>query len=30
LFNGAIKIDAAMLATISYIFVFLVGGFTGM
>jgi len=30
LFNGAIKVDAAMLATISYIFVFLVGGFTGM
>lgn len=30
LFNGAIKIDAAMLGAISYIFVFLVGGFTGM
>lgn len=30
LFNGAIKIDAALLAGISYIFVFLVGGFTGM
>ena len=30
LFNGAIKVDAALLATISYIFVFLVGGFTGM
>ena len=30
LFNGAIKVDAALLAAISYIFAFLVGGFTGM
>ena len=30
LFNGAIKVDAALLAAVSYIFVFLVGGFTGM
>jgi hypothetical protein len=28
--NGALKIDAALIATISFIFFFLVAGFTGM
>lgn len=30
LLNGALKIDAALIAVISYIFFFLVAGFTGM
>ena len=30
LVNGALKVDAAVLATISYIMLFLVSGFTGM
>lgn len=30
LMNGALKIDAALLFCVSYIFFFLVAGFTGM
>jgi len=30
LVNGALKIDAALLAVVSYITLFLVSGFTGM
>jgi heme/copper-type cytochrome/quinol oxidase subunit 1 len=30
LLNGALKVDAALYATISFIFFFLVAGFTGM
>lgn len=30
LFNGAIKVDAALIGVIAFIFIFLVGGFTGM
>jgi heme/copper-type cytochrome/quinol oxidase subunit 1 len=28
--NGALKIDTALLFGVSYIFIFLVGGLTGM
>jgi cytochrome c oxidase subunit 1 len=30
LLNGALKVDIAFLFSVSYILVFLVGGFTGM
>jgi len=30
MFNGALKVDLAFLFTLSYILIFIVGGFTGM